>query len=53
VIPNVVFHKLAHKAIDRSTGRSKTLEHIRARRIFIEATEHGFELADDFLRSVN
>jgi hypothetical protein len=53
LIPDVVFHKFGHKAVDSSTRSREALKHIGARRIFVKSTEDGFELADHFLGSIN
>ena len=53
MIPDVVFHKFRHKAVDSSTRSRKALKDIGTRRIFVKSTEDGFELADHFLGSIN
>ena len=53
VIANVVFHKLGHEAVDGSATCRETLKHLSARRVLVKGAEDGFELADDFLTSVD
>ena len=53
VIPNVVFHKFGHQAVDSSTRSREALKDIGARRIFVKSTEDRFELADHFLGSID
>jgi hypothetical protein len=49
MIPDVVFHKFRHKAVDSSTRSREAPKHIGAWRIFVKTTEDRFELADHFL----
>jgi hypothetical protein len=52
MIPNVIFQKLTHKAVDRSSGCGKALQDIGALLIFVEATQDALELSDNFLGPV-
>ena len=49
MIPDVVFHEFAHKAVDGSAGRSEALKDVGTMGVFLERALNGFELADDFL----
>jgi hypothetical protein len=49
VLSNVVFHQLAHEAIDGAACGGQTPQHFGALFIFVEAAENAFELANDFL----
>jgi hypothetical protein len=53
MIPDVVFHKFRHKAVNSSTRSREALKDIGAWRIFVKGAENGFELADHFLSSIN
>jgi hypothetical protein len=53
MIPDVVFHKFRHKAVDASTRSREALKYIGAWRIFVKTTEDGLELADHFLGPIN
>jgi len=50
---NVVFHQLAHEAIDGAARGGEALKNVGAVRILFEGTLRGFELADDFLGAVD
>jgi hypothetical protein len=49
VVSDVVFHQLAHEAIDRTAGCGQALQRFGARLVFVECAKHAFELANDFL----
>jgi hypothetical protein len=51
VVSDVVFHQLAHEAIDGAARRGQALQHLGALLVLVEAAEDAFELADDFLRA--
>jgi len=49
VVSDVVFHQLAHEAIDSAAGGGQALQRLGTRLIFVKCAKHAFELADDFL----
>jgi hypothetical protein len=49
VIPDMVFHELAHQAVDGTTSGGEPLEDVGALFVFVEGAKNAFELADDFL----
>jgi len=53
VVADVVFHELAHEAVDRATRGGEALEDIRAGIVFIEGAQDAFELADDLLSTID
>lgn len=53
MVANVVFHELAHEAVDRSPRRREPLENIRALFVIGKRAQNGFQLPDDFLGPVD
>ncbi len=49
VVSDVVFHQLAHKAVNRASRGGQALQRLGARLVFVEGTKNAFELANDFL----
>jgi hypothetical protein len=53
VVSDVVFHQLAHKAIDRTASCGQPLQRFGTWLVFVKCAKHTFELADDFLGAGN
>ena len=49
MIADVVFHQLAHEAVDGAARSRQALQDLRALLVFVESAEDTFKLADDFL----
>jgi hypothetical protein len=49
VVSDVVFHQLAHEAIDCTAGCGQPLQRFGTWLVFIEGAKYAFELPDDFL----
>ena len=52
VVEDVIFHELAHEAVDRPTGGSETAKDLGALFVAIQGFEYRLELTDDFFGSV-
>jgi|SRR5271168_1605816 len=49
VISDVVFHQLAHEAVDGAASGSQTLQRLGTGLVLVEGPQNALELADDFL----
>jgi hypothetical protein len=47
VVAYVVFHQLGHKAVDGSSRRGQSLQHVHALFVFAQGTQDGFQLGVD------
>lgn len=49
VVSDVIFHQLAHEAIDRTASCGQPLQRFGTWLVFVKCAKHALELADDFL----
>jgi len=53
MVADVVFHELAHQAIDGASGGRQSLQDVGALLIVIERAQDGFQLPDDFFGAID